>query len=314
MKRFVKVAGMPREEWLTWRRKGIGGSDAAALIGMSPSSSAYKVYLDKLGKLPESEQTEAQRIGNDLEEYVAQRFTEKTGLHVQKPEYMYCHPEHPWMLADFDRLIVEEPAGLECKVVNPYTKTDYEGNSIPPHFYVQCQHYMSVSGFDHWYLGILVLGVGFYHFRIERNETDIEYLISEEESFWSNNVMANEPPPPDGADTTTEAISAAFPTDSGIEIALFDMEDTAATIFNLKDTATKQKAQLQEAENKIKAQMESAESAYIPGYKATWKTTTRKAFDQKKFKTDYPDLYEQYLRETTSRKFILTKEKEQDNE
>lgn len=307
---FIKVKDMPREKWLQWRRKGIGGSDAAAIIGMSPFSSAYKVFLDKTGKLPEAEQTESMRMGNDLEEYAAQRFTEATGLTVYKPDYMYQNPEHPCMLADFDRLIVGEDAGLECKVVSPYSKNDYESGNIPQHFYVQCQHYMAVSGFSHWHLAVVVLGVGFYHYCIRRNDDDIELLIKREESFWNDNVIAKEAPPPDGSDATTDAIGTSFADDNGAEIALFDSEETASMILALKAEETARKKQLQQAENTIKAQMEEAATAYIPGYKVTWKSTTRKTFDSKKFREDYPDLYDEYLRETTTRKFIVQKENE----
>lgn len=75
----ISTAKMSREEWLEERRKSIGGSDAAAVIGMSRFASPYTVWMDKTGRLPEKEDTEAMRIGRDLEEYVAKRFEEASG-------------------------------------------------------------------------------------------------------------------------------------------------------------------------------------------------------------------------------------------
>ena len=71
---FADTRRMTREEWLDARRNGIGGSDASAILGINPSSSPLKVYLDKIGKGEEPETTEAMRQGTDLEAYVAERF------------------------------------------------------------------------------------------------------------------------------------------------------------------------------------------------------------------------------------------------
>ena len=311
---FCKTAGLSREEWLKHRLNGIGGSDAAAVVGLSPYSSAYKVYLDKTGKLPEAEQTESMRIGNDLEDYVAKRFCEETGKKVKRTNFMYRHPEHEFMLADFDRLIVGESAGLECKTTSAFAKSDFENGSVPNHYYVQCQHYMAVSGFDHWYLAVLVLGVGFYWFCIQRNEDDIQALIEAEKAFWYTNIVPKEPPAPDGSDSTTDALNSSYAYDSGTEIALYDQEETVASILALKAEEAERKKLIQQGENLIKSQMEDAATAYIPGYKATWKTSTRKTFDTKKFRQDYPELYEEYLREQTTRKFTLQPVKENNNE
>ena len=80
----ISTAKMSHEEWLEERRKSIGGSDAAAVIGMSRFASPYTVWMDKTGRLPEKEDTEAMRIGRDLEEYVAKRFEEASGKKVRR--------------------------------------------------------------------------------------------------------------------------------------------------------------------------------------------------------------------------------------
>ncbi len=112
------IAYSDRQEWLTQRRRGIGGSDAAAILGLNPWVSPFDVYLDKLGLSDPKPDTEAMRQGRDLEEYVAQRFVEATGKEVQVAPAMFQHPEHEWMLANVDRLVVGDrrhqvvPGGL----------------------------------------------------------------------------------------------------------------------------------------------------------------------------------------------------------
>ena len=69
-----------REEWLYDRLKGIGGSDVGAVLGLNKYKSAYTLWAEKCGLLQdEEEDNEAMRVGRDLEQYVADRFTEATG-------------------------------------------------------------------------------------------------------------------------------------------------------------------------------------------------------------------------------------------
>ena len=108
----ISLAGVDNPGWLRLRKSGIGGSDAGAICGVNPYSGAMKVFQDKISEEVEEQDSEAVRIGHDLEDYVAQRFTEATGLKVRKSNFMYRSVEHPFMIADVDRLIVGEDAAL----------------------------------------------------------------------------------------------------------------------------------------------------------------------------------------------------------
>lgn len=111
------------EEWLAQRSTGIGGSDAGAILGMNKWKSPYTLWAEKTGKLPkETKSTEAMRIGTDLEDYVAKRFSEAEGKRVQRSSFSYQSSEYPWMLANIDRKIVGENAGLECKTANIFAE------------------------------------------------------------------------------------------------------------------------------------------------------------------------------------------------
>ena len=84
----IPLAGVDTEGWLRLRKSGIGGSDAGAVCGVNPYSSAMKVFQDKTSESVEEQDNEAIRIGHDLEDYVAQRFTEATGLKVRKSNFI----------------------------------------------------------------------------------------------------------------------------------------------------------------------------------------------------------------------------------
>ena len=107
MKRLVSTIGLPKEEWLKYRKQGMCGSDAGAIAGMNPYVSAFSVYQDKIADaIKEIPDNEAMKQGRDLEEYVAKRFSEETGLKVKRAYYIFQNEKYNWMLADFDRLIV----------------------------------------------------------------------------------------------------------------------------------------------------------------------------------------------------------------
>lgn len=202
---LVDTANLSRDEWLEWRRKGLGGSDAAAVLGISPFRTARDLYFDKLGVVTADDQENwvALEMGNLLEPLVARIFAKKTGLKISQRKCMFQHPEHPWMLADLDYL-VELPDGsiaiLEIKTTNYNAKDKwwYNGEEIVPVYYeAQGRHYMAVMNIDRVYFCCLYGNneeeVIIRH--IDRDQSYEEELIALEDSFWHDNVLAQEPPP-----------------------------------------------------------------------------------------------------------------------
>lgn len=131
MKKVVSTLNLDKKEWLKYRKQGIGGSDAGAICGLNPYRSAMQVYQDKTSDEIEDNDNEAMRQGRELEEYVSRRFMEATGLKVRRSNFMYRSERYPWMLADVDRLIVGEDAGLECKTASAYNADKWKDGEIP---------------------------------------------------------------------------------------------------------------------------------------------------------------------------------------
>jgi putative phage-type endonuclease len=237
MKTLISTANMPREEWLQWRKKGIGGSDAATVVGLNPYSSLLSLYAEKLGLLPEKEDTEQMRQGRDLEQYVAERFMEATGKKVKRLNAMLVHPENDFMIVNLDRVVVGENVPLECKTTSVYNKSDFENGEIPPYYYVQVQHECAVYGAPYGYLAVLVLNKGFFWYRIDADPNEQAALISAERKFWYENVMAQVPPDPDGSESAREAVQAlCSPKDEPTgEALLHDMDKDIARLLALQE-------------------------------------------------------------------------------
>ena len=127
----IPTRSMSRPEWLEQRRKTVGGSDAAAIVGLSRYASAYTVWADKTGRLPDKPDTEAMRLGRDLEDYVAQRWCEVTGKRVRRRMAILYNKQYPHAHADVDRMVIGEDAGLECKTTSTLDLRQFHGVEFP---------------------------------------------------------------------------------------------------------------------------------------------------------------------------------------
>ena len=203
---LVDTTDLSKDDWLAYRRMGIGGSDAAAVLCISPFRTAMDIYYDKRNlPIPNDDDGNwvAMEVGTLLEDLVARIFAQKTGLKVYQRKSMFQHPYHPWMLADLDYL-VEMPDGstaiLECKTTNynARNKWEYDGKPIVPVYYEsQGRHYMAVMNLNRVYFCCL-FGNNEDEVIIRHIDRDMAYeseLIALEEDFWTNNVQAQVPPP-----------------------------------------------------------------------------------------------------------------------
>lgn len=300
----ISLVGVDNAEWLRLRKSGIGGSDAGAICGVNPYSSAMKVFQDKTSEKIEEQDNEAIRIGHDLEDYVAQRFTEATGLKVRKSNFMYRSTEHPFMIADVDRLVVGEDAGLECKTASAYQADKWADGNIPLHYIMQCYHYMAVTGKRIWYIAAVILGREFTYRRLEWDDELISRLTGIEEDFWNNHVAAGVIPPPDGSRACDEIIEQYFhiaKKASAIELVGFDekLDRREEILSYIKELQEEQK----QIEQEIKLFMQDNERANSGHYRVTWSNVNTTKLDTARIKSEKPELYADYAKSSSYRRF-----------
>lgn len=300
----IPLAGVGNTEWLRLRKTGIGGSDAGTICGVNPYSSAMKVFHDKTSGEVEEQDNEAIRIGHDLEDYVAQRFMEATGLKVRKYNFMYRSKEHPFMIADVDRLVVGEDAGLECKTASAYNADKWADGNIPLHYVMQCYHYMAVTGKRTWYIAAVILGREFTYRRLEWDDELISRLIGMEEDFWNNHVVPGTIPPPDGSEACDEVIEQYFHTAkkaSAIKLVGFDeklnrREEILGFIAELQ-------AEQKRIEQEVKLFMGDNQYATSDHYRVSWGNIDSIRLDSQRIKTEKPEIYADYGKASHYRRF-----------
>lgn len=308
----IKVAAvkdLSHEQWLELRRSGIGGSDAAAIVGLHPYVSKLTLYADKKGILPEKEDTERMRLGRDLEDYVAQRFCEATGKKVKRSGYMWRHPMYEFVLANIDREIVGEDAFLECKTTMNYERHDYDSGEIPMNYYCQCMHYMAVTGCEKCYLAVLVFGKGFYWFEIKRDEDEINALIDNEVEFWQSYVLQDRPPLADGSESSLDTLSKLHPRCDGNTTQVMGMDEAMRSYMDLGDAIKRLKAQQDEVKAQLCQTLGNSSVGVGQDYSFSWKSQSTKRLNTKRLQADHPEIYEEYAEATESRVFRVKKNK-----
>ena len=305
---LLATKDLSREEWLRARMAGIGGSDVSAIAGLNKYKSPMGVYLDKIGESPiEDITSEAAYFGTLLEDVVAQEFTKRTGMKVRNRFAILQHPKHPYMLANVDRMIVGKREGLECKTASEYLKGEWEGDEVPAPYLLQIQHYMAVTGYDAWWIAVLLGGNKFIFKRIERDEEIIQYLIQLEGDFWANHVIKRNPPEFDGSEASSRLLQALYPqAEPKSEIQLDKSVETLieareAYIEDITALETKKK----EIENQIKALMGENEIGHVGSRTVKWSNVTSNRIDTKTLKAEKPEIYQQYTKPSVSRRFAI---------
>ena len=307
MKKIVSTLNLSREGWLKYRKKGICGTDAGAITGFNPYVSAFSVYKDKTSDEISEFDNEAMRQGRDMEDYVARRFMEETGKQVRRTNAIYENEKHPIMLADFDRLIVGEKAGLECKTVSPYSADKWSDGKIPMHYQMQVQHYLAVSGYDCWYIAALILGRDFIIRKIERDEELINNLIVIEENWWEKHIVENTIPEPDGSTAYTKLLNEYYHSDRDKTVKLYGMDKTLERRGEIDSLIKKLNIEKEAIDQRIKINLEDASYGETEKYKVSWIDTVQNRIDSKKLKAENPDIYNGYLNEVHSKRFTVKK-------
>ncbi len=285
-----------QEEWLRIRKNHLTGSDIGAVCGMNPYKSAMQVYLDKISPEIEVVDNESMRLGRDLEDYVARRFMETTGKKVRRSNAMYVHDQYSFMMANIDRLVIGERAGLECKTASPYQADRWKDGKIPEWYYLQCQHYMKVLEMDGWYLAVLIYGKGFQYTYLPRDEELLDHLIEIEKDFWENHIQAKVMPSPDGSKEADKLVQTYFHRKKGTVTRLIGLDEQITRRNELVELIKKMQTEKKIIEQEIKMYLgkEQAQTGISDQYRVTWMEYETRRIDTERLKKERPEIYEGY--------------------
>lgn len=294
----------PRQDWLQARKAGIGGSDAAAILGISKYRTPLQVYLDKIGELPEQPDNPAMLWGRTLEPVIRQRYSDITGREVHMHDGIIRCDAHPFMLANLDGF-TEDGRVLEIKTARSAEGWGEPGSDeIPEVYQCQVQHYMVVTGFVVADVAVLIGGSDFRLYEVPADQELQEIMVEREAAFWRR-VEAHNPPEPE----TLSDMALRFRKSVSGEVEA--TPEAIAAVSGLKALREEIK-RLEAEEDRMKVLIQGClgdkEGLTINGkLAATWKSSKPTSrFDTESFKAGHADLYNQYLKTgEASRRFLL---------
>jgi putative phage-type endonuclease len=314
--RLVKTLNLDRQQWLAVRKNGIGSSDAAAAVGLSPYKSQLELWLEKTGrdaelpKIDPEDDSGPTYWGTLLEPIVAAQYTRRTGNRVRRVNAVLAHPDCPWMLANLDREVIGAPdvQVLECKTAGLNGARLWKAG-VPEYVQLQVMHQLAVTGKQAADVAVLVCGQELQVHRIERDQRLIAQLMDLEQRFWRY-VETDTAPPADGSDSADVALRALYPRDSGALLDLRGDLEMAAVLSDLvaaRETLAREVQREQELKQRIQQRMGDASKVLFEAGDITWKRSKDGVtVDVERLQQEYPDMAARFSKSKPgSRRFLV---------
>lgn len=298
---------LSQKEWLDIRKQGIGGSDAAAICGLSRWKSPMEVWLEKTGQIESTEAGEASYWGQIMEPIIREEFSIRSGFKVTPLTSMLQHKRFPFMLANLDGIVTDPNRGqgiFEAKTAGLHASSEWN-DSLPDEYAIQVQHYLAVTGLQFACVAVLIGGNRFQWQVLERDEMTIDLIIQLESRFWRA-VETRTPPPIDGSKASSELLNRLYPYGKKQQI---ELPPDALDLIEAYEMAREQEekaAQLKDtAVNHLKSLLGENDCGIIGDRKVTWQEIKTERFDSKLLKTEAPDIYTQYVKPSSYRRFQI---------
>ena len=310
--RLVSTKDLSRDDWLTARNRGIGGSDAAVAVGLSPYKSPLELWLEKTGRKPADDLSANDAVfwGITLEAIIANVYAERTGAKVRRVNSILQHPKYPFMLVNLDRVVAHPTDGnglLEVKTAG-LRSAAYWVEGVPEGYQCQVLHQLAVTGKTWADVAVLIGGNDFRIYRIERDEAKIEALIQLEQTFWQH-VLEDTPPSCDGSESSSRALAKLYPADQGAILDYsedFEMNRLFSDYWAYRQR--KENAEIKEEllKQQLQEKLGVASGAVFEAGKISWKKAKDSVTtDIKQLAADNPELVARYLAlKPGSRRFL----------
>ena len=295
---FTLVRCESDEDWLAERRKGVGGSDVAAIMGLSAYSTPYQVWLEKTqGIHDDISEKPAVMWGNILEPVVGEHYMDcHPDRHVRRVNAIARSIQRPWAQASLDYEVHDPELGwgvLEIKTAGWRREQDWE-DGVPVYYQTQVAHYLSVTGRPFADVAVLIAGQDYREYRVMRDEEDVSTVEAAVDEFWHEFVEKGEAPEVEVADD--HSLFRAHQSDDGEYLSGEDRN--LGSIVNLwltaKSDMDEAKMRLDHYATALKDVIGDNRGIDFPAGRLTWQRSERKRLDSKRLRSERPDIAEEY--------------------
>lgn len=271
---------MTYQQWLDIRKNSIGGSEIAQACGLNRFRAPLALWAEKTGVVKRTvEDNDKMMWGRILEPIVKQHFSKITGYEVKEVPQILALAAYPFLTANLDGICIVdgEPCVLEVKTTS--FASDWEEGGCPIEYFLQCQHYMFITGMQKAYLVVLIGGSDFRYIKIDRNDELISAIECKAINFWNNNILKNIPPAPSATDN--ELMAKIYPSNDSTIVLHNDYAAILEELEGVKQLEADVKKQRDELEAKLKMVLGESKSnnATCGDWKISWKESSRSTFD-----------------------------------
>lgn len=266
--------------WLEARRSGIGGSDAAAILGLDPWRSPVDIWRSKVAPAPPSDEEIFQfKLGHLLEPVIAGLYVEQTGNEVVSPNpEIVSHSLYPELAGSPDRLAIKAGRVVELKSEHQFADKfgDAGSDQVPEHYVIQCMHYMALANLDRCDVAVLHGGFKFATYQLQRDLEAEKSLVEQLREWWHAYVVKKIEPPLDASEAWGDYLAFKYPFNKGpiVKVDENSNPDLMRHVYNALNYADQIKAfktRLEEARNQIKAFIAENDGVRGPWGQITWR-------------------------------------------
>lgn len=288
----------------------IGGSDIAAILGISKWKTSYQLWLEKTGQADDEPIDEArERVfarGKRLEPVVLEMLADETGLEITARNQRYVDAALPYLACEIDAEAGN--TNIEIKTVHPFAARDWgeQGtDEIPVWYTAQVMHGMAITKRRECIVAALIGADDLRIHRVEYDEEAAELCRDSAREFWETNVIGMIAPSPENLDD----VRRMFARDNGTEIvAPHDIAGSVLRLIGIAQQIKQLEAEADDHKARIQSLMGDASTLVGSDGKklATWKLQKRSSLDQKALAAAHPEIVEQFKRITESRVFRIS--------
>lgn len=311
----MSTAAADRAVWLAERRNGVGASDVAGILGLSPWASPYSIWASKVFDTSDDDDrdTFAMSFGRRAESMIAPWFHELTGLHVYSQQSSCNHPINEWQRCTIDGAVYEtddarefgNALGVYEAKTTSATPAEWETDGIPVYYQCQAQWTMHVTGTDRCWFAVLHLAFGRPDLRVyelARDQADIDLIVKTVDAFWHDHVLTGIPPDTDAHQATTYA-TKHLPASVGDMVEVDDLvEQKLSSLALLKSDRKVLDEQIEMRENAVRAALGECTEGYHNGQLiVSHREQKRTGIDTKALAARLPRVAARFATESTYR-------------
>lgn len=252
------------------RKTYIGGSDIAAVMGVSRWKTPLQLWAEKTGEVEPKDlsDVEAVQLGIELEDFCAKKFEKVTGMAVRRSPQRYTYKMYPYMACQVDRLVTGTDELLEVKTCSAWKEKEWQGEDIPVEYVLQVQWQLMVTGRSVGHICVLIGGQKFIYKKIDADQAMFDQMKEAAILFW-NMVQTHTPPVTEAGDN---AFMVELYPNAGDQIkeATTDITAAVALLQQTKAQIIDLQAIKDEIEAKLKAVIGSGVGILTPDFTVKW--------------------------------------------